>query len=85
MYIKYKGINKEEDLVTIFGSLGYIGSALVASLRGSDINLLCVNRENWDDVVQSGEDLGVVVWCVGKTGNFRSDISGTIQAHISQL
>ena len=71
--------------ITIFGSSGYIGSALVAFLNDSDINPICVDRENWDDIVESGNDLGVVVWCVGKNGNFRSDISGTIQTHISQL
>lgn len=67
---------------TVFGSAGFIGSALTAYLRGQGHEVLTPLR---DETPRPGDPLGHVVYCIGLTGDFRSRPLDTVEAHVGAL
>lgn len=66
--------------ITILGATGLIGNALKHDLlHGYD--LFCPARE--EDF--QGENLGVVICCVGMTANFRTHLNETFDAHLNYI
>jgi nucleoside-diphosphate-sugar epimerase len=72
---------------TIFGSSGFIGGHLSNYFvaHGHEVNMpdrnLCFTLANNSKSL----NLGHVVYCIGMTANFRTDISGTLESHIILL
>lgn len=67
------------DRITVFGAAGYVGSALVESLRRSGADVIAVTR---DTIAQTPADLGHAVYAIGLTSDFRSKPVETVQAHV---
>jgi len=67
---------------TVLGGSGFIGSRLVRYLRADGHECVIPGRryEEWLE-----EDLGVVVYCVGVTADFRTRAIDTVDAHVCHL
>lgn len=68
---------------TVFGSTGFIGSAVVRHLQSMGVEVYTPKRDQLD--FKTKEKLGHVIYAIGKTGNFRQDLSGTVKAHVTLL
>jgi NAD dependent epimerase/dehydratase family. len=69
------------SLITVLGASGFIGSHLVETLRQRKINHQApVRTENLKE-----RNLGVVIYCVGLTADFRSKPFETVTAHVCKL
>ncbi len=70
---------------TVLGGRGFVGSNLVDELRGRGHDVRVPDRE-WepaaDDYV---EDLGIVIYAIGLTADFRRTPLAAIEAHVSKL
>ena len=69
-------------MVTILGSAGFIGSAILASMRGGGEKVFAPLR---DDPAIFERDLGHVIYAIGLTADFRSRPFDTVKAHVSVL
>lgn len=69
-------------MFTILGASGYIGGALVASLRASNTPYLAPQR---GDRTIFDRPLGHVIYAIGMTADFRSRPFDTVRAHVSVL
>jgi nucleoside-diphosphate-sugar epimerase len=67
---------------TILGSSGFIGRRMVQHLRDKGFE---VNTPDRDGSGLHGENLGHVIYAIGMTGDFRSRLGETIDAHVSTL
>jgi nucleoside-diphosphate-sugar epimerase len=67
---------------TIFGGSGFIGRNLAAYLRQEGFT---VNTPSRADLIPSGQNLGHVIYTIGMTGNFRTRLHDTIDAHVHAL
>lgn len=71
-----------ESLFTVFGATGFIGRHLVQNLKTGGYEVKCPPRGAAGD--ESGH-LGHVVYCVGLTGDFRTRLVDTVEAHVGLL
>jgi nucleoside-diphosphate-sugar epimerase len=69
-------------MVTILGSAGFIGSALLASMRRADEEVFAPLR---NDPAIFERDLGDVIYAIGLTADFRQRPFDTVKAHVSVL
>jgi nucleoside-diphosphate-sugar epimerase len=69
---------------TVLGSDGFIGRELVLKLTSSGVNVLSINRNNFDEQLHSVQ-LGHVFYCSGKSKNFLNDYLDTVDAHVNKL
>lgn len=67
---------------TVLGASGFIGSALVASLRANGHVVYAPRRA---DPAIFEADLGHVIYCIGMTADFRSKPFETVDAHVAVL
>lgn len=67
---------------TVIGGHGFIGNALVTSLRESGFECWVPAR---DDGAIFEQDLGVLFYCIGVTADFRSRPLDTVEAHVCLL
>lgn len=67
---------------TVLGASGYIGSRLVAHLRGQGHVVWAPARGDADIF---GQPLGHVLYCVGLTADFRTRPFDTVEAHVGLL
>ena len=67
---------------TVLGASGYIGSRLVAYLRGQGHSVRAPAR---GDAEVFSQPLGHVLYCVGLTADFRTRPFDTIEAHVGLL
>jgi nucleoside-diphosphate-sugar epimerase len=67
---------------TVLGAGGFIGSALVAHLRGDGHEVDAVGRDQWPE---RRKDLGHVVYAIGLTADFRSRRLEVADAHVCLL
>lgn len=67
---------------TVIGASGFVGSHVVAHLRGQGIEPFCPVR---DDPALWDHDLGRIFYCAGLTGDYRSRPFDTVEAHVSLL
>jgi nucleoside-diphosphate-sugar epimerase len=70
------------DRITVFGAGGYIGYALVASLKRAEAEVIALTREN---IAETPTQLGHAIYAIGLTSDFRSRPVETVQAHVVQL
>lgn len=66
---------------TVLGASGFLGSALVRSLRSKGANVLTPARTE----SLAGRQLGHVIYCIGLTADFRQRPFDTVKAHVSFL
>lgn len=71
--------------ITVLGSSGWIGSALVVELRRQGFSVLPVNRLLLSDWIQSADHQGLVIYAIGLTSDFRSRPFDTVEAHVGVL
>lgn len=67
---------------TVIGAGGFVGSHVVARLRGAGVEPWCPTRDDsglWD------RDLGRIIYCAGLTGDYRTRPFATIEAHVALL
>jgi len=69
-------------MVTILGSAGFIGSAILASMRRAGEEVFAPLRQ---DPAIFERDLGNVIYAIGLTADFRSRPFDTVKAHVSVL
>ena len=69
-------------MVTILGSAGFIGSALLASMRQAGEEVFAPLR---NDPAIFERDLGDVIYAIGLTADFRHRPFDTVKAHVSVL
>lgn len=67
---------------TVLGASGFIGAALVASLRAQGHTVFAPQR---GDAAIFEAELGHVIYCIGMTADFRSKPFETVDAHIGVL
>ena len=67
--------------ITVLGSGGWIGSALVADLRRQSIPVQPVDRACLPEWPAGEDRLGPVIYGIGLTGDFRQQPHATVQAH----
>lgn len=70
------------ELCTIIGGRGYIGSALAPYLRRRGCRVQVPDK---DSATLFDRDLGQVYYCAGYTGDFATDPSATVEAHVGLL
>lgn len=70
---------------TIFGADGFIGSALVKKLNDSGADVWCPTRQDLKMGMRSAQPLGHVIYAIGRTADFRTRLSDTIDAHVNLL
>jgi nucleoside-diphosphate-sugar epimerase len=69
-------------MFTIFGTAGWIGSALARRLTSSGQEVRTVLRENWP---AANEALGHVIYAIGLTADFRGRPLAAAEAHVAAL
>ena len=67
--------------ITVLGSSGFIGSALVKRLAETKVEYLAPGR----DETLTSRQLGDIIYCVGLTADFRSRPFETVEAHVCHL
>lgn len=65
---------------TVIGAGGFVGSHVVAHLRGQGIKPFCPGR---DDPALWDRDLGQILYCAGLTGDYRSRPFAAVEAHVT--
>jgi nucleoside-diphosphate-sugar epimerase len=72
---------------TVLGGTGFVGRHLVSQLRDAGHNVFAPNRVSSDLYVPSlrAQPLGNVVYCIGKTADFRQRPLETVHAHVCLL
>jgi nucleoside-diphosphate-sugar epimerase len=72
---------------TVLGGTGFVGRHLVSQLRDAGHNVFAPNRASGDLYVSSlqAQPLGNVVYCIGKTADFRKRPLETVHAHVCLL
>ena len=73
------------DPITVLGSGGWIGAALVEDLRRQGRVVLPVGRSELDDWLASSDTLGPVIYAIGLTADFRERPYATAEAHVGLL
>jgi len=69
-------------MVTILGAAGFIGGAILASMRHAGEEVFAPLR---DDPAIFERDLGHVIYAIGLTADFRTRPFDTVKAHVSVL
>ena len=69
------------SVITVLGASGFIGSHLVARLQA--LNLECFAPDR--DQELAGKSLGHIVYCIGRTADFRQRPFETVDAHTCTL
>ncbi len=72
----------KHELFTILGAAGTIGRALAEHLRVRQHAVQAVGRSDLPDFLASGRPAGHVIDCIGLTGDFRSRLLDTTDAHV---
>jgi len=67
---------------TVLGANGFIGRHLVRYLREQGYDVVTPGREALGEL---GGNLGRVFYCIGMTGNFRTQPLATVDAHVGVL
>ncbi len=72
---------------TIFGASGFVGSNLREYLTSKEYQVNTPDRSFWSTIEnqKQKENLGHVIYCIGMTANFRTNLTGTIDSHITLL
>jgi nucleoside-diphosphate-sugar epimerase len=70
------------DRITVFGAGGYVGSALVTTLKRLGAEVIAVTR---DSIAETPAQLGHAIYAIGLTSDFRNKPLETVQAHVVQL
>jgi len=70
------------SVFTILGANGFIGSALVAHLRGHGRTVNAVTRDMLPELLADGGPVGHVIDCIGLTAEFRQFPLATAEAHV---
>jgi len=68
--------------ITVLGASGFIGSHLVKRLRELNLDYFAPAR---DDHQVKEHHLGIVIYCVGLTADFRTRPFDTVDAHVCKL
>jgi len=71
-----------EQLFTIFGATGFVGSHLSRRLEVHGHQVRAVGRSGWPP---HGANLGHVIYAIGVTADFRSRPIDTVEAHVCRL
>jgi nucleoside-diphosphate-sugar epimerase len=69
-------------MYTIFGNTGFIGSHLAKRIKSLGEESFLPVR---DTKIESGTNLGNIIYCIGLTGDFRTRPHETIEAHVTFL
>lgn len=70
---------------TIFGANGFIGSALAEKLKESGHDIWCPTKQDIENRIGCSQPLGHVIYAIGRTADFRTRLSDTIEAHVNTL
>lgn len=70
------------DLITVLGATGFVGSELIKKLEKKGYKNLYIPKRDED---LSGKNLGKVIYCIGLTADFRYRLQDTVEAHVSKL
>jgi nucleoside-diphosphate-sugar epimerase len=70
------------EKITVFGGAGYIGSALVSTLRRLETEVVSITRDN---IANTPDHLGHAIYAIGLTSDFRNKPLETVNAHVVQL
>lgn len=70
--------------ITVFGSEGFIGTALTARLAALGHEVIPRNRYNFGDPPPA-DGFGTILWTIGMTAGFRTRPFETVEAHVSAL
>jgi nucleoside-diphosphate-sugar epimerase len=68
-------------MITVLGSLGFIGRRLCQRLQQSGVEYYAPGR----DQSLSDRNLGDVIYCIGLTADFRARLQETVEAHVCKL
>ena len=68
---------------TIFGATGLVGSHILPILQKEDAVIHAPTRKELSEL--KGKHLGRVIYCIGMTSNFRTNIAATFESHFSLL
>ena len=71
--------------ITVLGSEGWIGAALVADLKRCQRPVVAIGRSQLQDWLADCQAQGPVIYAIGLTADFRLRPHDTVQAHVSLL
>ncbi|WP_413441455.1 NAD-dependent epimerase/dehydratase family protein [Synechococcus sp. MIT S1220] len=74
-----------ENSITVLGAKGWIGSALVAELKGQGRSVRAITRKSLSDWLSNHDSYGPVIYTIGLTSDFRHRPHETVEAHVSLL
>jgi nucleoside-diphosphate-sugar epimerase len=74
-------MSSDASTFVVLGSTGFIGSHLVAELRGRGASVWAPAR----DESMRNRSLGHVLYCIGLTGDFRARPLDAVDAHVGRL
>ena len=69
-------------LFTVFGSTGFIGRHVCEALRSANHEVQTFDRGS---ILTAPTILGHAIYCIGMTGNYRSQPYATVDAHVNLL
>ena len=71
--------------ITVLGSGGWIGSALVEDLQNHDWLVQAIDRSNLEAWLSENQAHGPVIYTIGLTADFRERPLDTVEAHVGIL
>lgn len=71
--------------ITVLGAGGWIGSALIASLRAQGRGVEAIDRQRLPAWIAGSQEVGPVVYAIGMTADFRDLPYATVEAHVGLL
>jgi nucleoside-diphosphate-sugar epimerase len=71
--------------ITVLGSRGWIGSALVTYMKHQGMAVRAVDRHALPAWLAGGKPLGPVIYTIGLTADFRNRPHATVEAHVGLL
>lgn len=73
------------ERITVVGAKGWIGAALVADLKRKKKDVIAVDRKNLSEWLIGKDTVGMLIYAIGLTADFRERPHATVEAHVSLL